>query len=282
MEALGTVIDFEDGVAKFKILDLHDYPLYTLKAGHYGVDLCSRRPFRLGEDRRFRVVGKNGPVEIPMKLSEWVGRKFRQPRSVCLVEGENLVSEHALNDQFVTAAASARASSNKLEPVRENVPRAPVAADAPKHRKMAAYARANLGPRTLALVGFASLACALPGNSLPALAPPRGYQPAEVEGGLPRDGPTWSLSAALAAESGPQRIVHGLEPGLDGTVPEPVRPRVLLSRGRNGDPGYKGNPRSQGGTCEADPECHRRSSKLGTCRSRTSCKPSPEPMNLKL
>ena len=32
MEALGTVIDFEDGVAKFKILDLHDYPLYTLKA----------------------------------------------------------------------------------------------------------------------------------------------------------------------------------------------------------------------------------------------------------
>ena len=132
------------------------------------------------------------------------------------------MSEHALNDQFVTAAASARASSNKLEPVRENVLGAPVAAAAPKHRKMAAYARANLGPRTLALVGFASLACALPRSSLPALAPPRGYQPAEVEAGLPGDGAAWSLSKALAAESSPQRTVHGVQLGVDGTVPEPV------------------------------------------------------------
>ena len=121
------------------------------------MELCSRRPFKLGEDLRLRVAGKRGPDKKPMKLSERVGRKFRQLRNVCIVEGENLVSEHVLNDQFMLST-------------RE----------------------------------VASLACALPRSPLPSLAPPRGYQPAEVEGGLPGDGAAWSLSSAMVAEGGPR------------------------------------------------------------------------------
>ena len=281
MEALGTVIDFEDGVVTFKLLDLHDFPLYTLKAGHYGVDLCSKRPFHLSEDLKFRKMGKNGPVEIPMKLSAWVGRKFRKAAVAKGSEGtslvENFVSERALLTTTSPTAASARARSDEISSECDHVGRAALVAAPKKPRKMAAYARAGLGPRTLALVGFASLACPFPAASFSSLAAPRGYEPAAVEGGRAGDGPAWKVSGALVAESRGAEGVHGLQHGLDDPVPQPAWTGVLLHGGRDDHPGNPRDPRPERSAQEDDAKRHRGSAGDGAGGSGASGKTDDRP-----